>query len=101
MNALFCASLFVRETALTRATRPRLRHHNRLLVPAELPDEVTNDTLVQDLYAASKDNQAFLHARPSIGGNPLKRYKASNQSFSCNAGRSADMLAISWLSKIV
>jgi hypothetical protein len=32
--------------------------------------------LIQDLYAASKDNQAFLHARLNIGGDPLKPYKA-------------------------
>jgi hypothetical protein len=33
--------------------------------------------LVQDLYIASKDNQAFLHARPGLGNDPLKPYKAS------------------------
>ena len=32
--------------------------------------------LVQDLYAVSKDNQAFLHARLNLGGDPLKPYKA-------------------------
>ena len=32
--------------------------------------------LIQDLYAASKDNQAFLHARLNLGGDPLKPYKA-------------------------
>lgn len=32
--------------------------------------------LVQDLYAASKDNQAFLHARLGIGDDVLKPYKA-------------------------
>lgn len=31
--------------------------------------------LVQDLYAASKDNQAFLHARFGLGGDVLKPYK--------------------------
>jgi len=31
--------------------------------------------LVQDLYAASKDNQAFLHARFALGEDPLKPYK--------------------------
>lgn len=31
--------------------------------------------LVQDLYAASKDNQAFLHARFALGGDVLKPYK--------------------------
>lgn len=33
--------------------------------------------LVQDLYAASKDNQAFLHARFALGGDVLKLYKAT------------------------
>lgn len=33
--------------------------------------------LVQDLYAASKDNQAFLHARLALGGDVLKPYKAT------------------------
>lgn len=32
--------------------------------------------LVQDLYAASKDNQAFLHARFALGDDPLEPYKA-------------------------
>lgn len=31
--------------------------------------------LVQDLYAASKDNKAFLHARFSLGDDPLEPYK--------------------------
>lgn len=31
--------------------------------------------LVQDLYAASKDNQAFLHARLHLGEGVLKPYK--------------------------
>ena len=33
--------------------------------------------LVQDLYAASKDNQAFLHARFGLGGDFLKPYKTA------------------------
>lgn len=33
--------------------------------------------LVQGLYAASKDNQAFLHARLHLGGEVLKPYKAT------------------------
>lgn len=33
--------------------------------------------LVQDLYAASKVNQTFLHARFTLGGDVLKPYKAS------------------------
>jgi hypothetical protein len=32
--------------------------------------------LVQDLYAGSKDNQAFLHARLSLGCDQLEPYKA-------------------------
>ena len=32
--------------------------------------------LVQDLYAASKDNKAFLHARFAAGSDVLKPYKA-------------------------
>ncbi len=31
--------------------------------------------VVQDLYAASKDNQAFLHARFGLGGDVLAPYK--------------------------
>ena len=31
--------------------------------------------LVKDLYGASKDNQAFLHARFDLGADPLKPYK--------------------------
>ena len=33
--------------------------------------------LVQDLYAASKDNQAFLHARFGLGSDQLGPYKAT------------------------
>ena len=33
--------------------------------------------LVQDLYAASKDNRAFLHARLNLGGDVLKPYKTA------------------------
>lgn len=32
---------------------------------------------MQDLYAASKDNQAFLHARLLLGGDVLTPYKAT------------------------
>ena len=34
-------------------------------------------SLVQDLYAASKDNRAFLHARLHLGDDVLKPYKAT------------------------
>ena len=33
--------------------------------------------LLQDLYAASKNNQAFVHARLALGDNQLKPYKAT------------------------
>ena len=33
--------------------------------------------LLQDLYKASKDNQAFLHARFALGDDVLKPYKAT------------------------
>lgn len=33
--------------------------------------------LVQDIYAASKDNQAFLHARFGLGGDVLTPYKTT------------------------
>lgn len=33
--------------------------------------------LLQDLYAANKDNQIFLHARFNLGGDVLKPYKAT------------------------
>ena len=33
--------------------------------------------LVQDLYAASKDNRAFLHARFALGNDVLKPYKVT------------------------
>ena len=33
--------------------------------------------VVQDLYAASKDNQAFLHTRFGLGGDVLGPYKAT------------------------
>lgn len=39
--------------------------------------------LVQDLYAASKDNQAFLHVRLGIGEDPLKPYKATISRWVC------------------
>ena len=33
--------------------------------------------LLQDLYAASKDNRAFLHSRLGLGDDQLKPYKAN------------------------
>ena len=39
--------------------------------------------LLQDLYAASKDNQAFLHARFALGVDVLKPYKAAIDRWLC------------------
>jgi hypothetical protein len=39
--------------------------------------------LLQDLYAGSKDNRAFLHARLSLGHDHLKPYKAMISSWIC------------------
>jgi predicted secreted hydrolase len=39
--------------------------------------------LVQDLYAASKDNQAFLHARLGLGHDQLQPFKARISNWIC------------------
>jgi hypothetical protein len=39
--------------------------------------------LVQDLYTASKDNQAFLHARLGLGRDQLQPFKASISRWIC------------------
>src|SRR5882757_7414299 len=39
--------------------------------------------LVQDLYTASKDNQAFLHARLGLGHDQLQPFKASISNWIC------------------
>ncbi|UCZ55559.1 hypothetical protein LGV61_07410 [Desulfurispirillum indicum] len=39
--------------------------------------------LIQDLYAASKSNQAFLHARFAIGEDVLEPYKATIDRWVC------------------
>jgi hypothetical protein len=39
--------------------------------------------LLQDIYAASKDNQAFLHTRLRLGGDALKPYKATIDRWLC------------------
>jgi hypothetical protein len=56
--------------------------------------------LLQDLYAASKDNQSFLHTRFGLGGDVLDPYKATidrwlwpnvyrNQTFSVSKAKKA------------
>ena len=39
--------------------------------------------LIQDIYALSRDNQAFLHARLGIGDDPLKPYRATITRWIC------------------
>ena len=39
--------------------------------------------LIQDLYAASKDNQAFLHARFALGEDVLEPYKGTIDRWVC------------------
>ena len=39
--------------------------------------------LIQDLYTANKDNQAFLHARFALGEDVLKPYKVAIESWVC------------------
>ncbi len=39
--------------------------------------------LIQDLYAASKDNQTFLHARFALGEDVLEPYKATIDRWVC------------------
>ena len=39
--------------------------------------------LLQDLYAANKDNQTFLHARLNLGDDVLKPYKATIDRWLC------------------
>jgi hypothetical protein len=39
--------------------------------------------LVQDLYAVSKGNQAFLHSRLALGPDQLDRYKAGISRWIC------------------
>jgi len=40
--------------------------------------------LIQDLYAASKSNQAFLHARFALGEDVLEPYKATIDRWVCS-----------------
>jgi hypothetical protein len=46
--------------------------------------------LIQDLYAASKDNQAFLHARFGLGPDQLKPYKATISPWPCQVDAKLD-----------
>jgi hypothetical protein len=39
--------------------------------------------VIHDLYAASRDNQAFLHARLDLGSDPLRPYKETISRWIC------------------
>src|SRR5262249_47975097 len=51
--------------------------------------------LVHDLYAASKDNQAFLHVRLGLGADHLKPYRASISDGAPGASHSLDPFGLS------
>ena len=46
-------------------------------------DQAALLSLIQDLYAASKSNQTFLHARFDLGADVLKPYKAIIERWVC------------------
>ena len=46
-------------------------------------DRAGLQALLQDLYAANKDNQAFLHARLGLGPDQLQPYKAAIARWIC------------------
>ena len=47
--------------------------------------------LIQDLYAAHKDNQIFLHARFGLGADVLKPYKVR---IPCDSDQRSEVMAI-------
>jgi hypothetical protein len=55
------------------ATKPRLGAFDR----AELLQ------VIHDLYAVSRDNQAFLHARLDLGSDPLRPHKETISRWIC------------------
>ena len=64
----------------TKETTPRWSDVK--LVLADI-DRAGLTGLLQDLYAASKDNQAFLHTRFALGDDVLKPYKATIDRWLC------------------
>jgi hypothetical protein len=57
--------------------------------------------LVQDLYTASKDNQAFLHARLGLGQDQLKPYKTNISKWICPDFMRNQSLSISKAKKAI
>lgn len=64
----------------TTQTKPTWNNLKRTLAAM---DQKVLLGLVQDLYSASKDNQAFLHARFDLGEDILKPYKATISRWVC------------------
>jgi hypothetical protein len=57
--------------------------------------------LVQDLYTASKDNQAFLHARLGLGHDQLQPFKACISSWICPDLMSNQPISVSKAKKAI
>src|SRR5467141_5036214 len=57
--------------------------------------------LVQDLYTASKDNQAFLHARLGVGHDQLQPFKASISNWICPDVMKNQLISISKAKKAI
>jgi hypothetical protein len=57
--------------------------------------------LIQDLYTANKDNQAFLHARFALGEDVLKPYKAAIESWVCPDVMSNDDISVANAKKAI
>ncbi|KRR28990.1 hypothetical protein CQ13_39115 [Bradyrhizobium retamae] len=57
--------------------------------------------LVQDLYTASKDNQAFLHARLGLGHDQLQPFKARISNWICPDAMNNQPISISKAKKAV
>lgn len=67
----------MKKLSKTKLTWSDLKRQLANLDPPELL------SLIQDLYAASKENQAFLHARFFLGEDVLEPYKATIKRWVC------------------
>ncbi|WP_208294542.1 hypothetical protein [Nitratidesulfovibrio liaohensis] len=63
-----------------RKKKPTWTHLKRQLADLDRPALLG---LIQDLYAASKNNQAFLHARFALGEDVLEPHKATSDRWVC------------------
>jgi len=64
-------------------------------------DRVGLRGLVQDLYTASKDNQAFLHARLGLGHDQLQPFKASISRWICPDLMKGQPVSVSKAKKVI